>query len=120
MDLTAVTQWTHDLLSWIGFGTIVGLLAKALLPGKDPGGALATVLVGVFGSVLGAALIVYATGQRLSPISLLGFPAALVGTMLLFLCYRLLNARGLQDFTGALRGRKPRRRVSVVEEEVTQ
>ena len=57
MDLTLLSQWTHDLLSWIGFGTVVGLLGKAALPGKDPGGAVATVVLGILGSVIGAALI---------------------------------------------------------------
>ena len=117
MDLTVVTQWTHDLLRWIGFGTLVGLLAKALLPGRDPGGALATVLIGVLGSVIGAALVVYVTGQRISPISLLGFPAALAVTALILVTYRLLNGGRFQEFAAGLRLRKPRRRVSVVEEE---
>src|SRR3712207_2794919 len=67
MDLDILTQWTHDLLSWVGFGTIVGLLAKAILPGKDPGGALATVCIGVMGSIIGAALVVFFAGQRVSP-----------------------------------------------------
>ena len=34
----AVQQWTNDILVWIGFCTIVGLLAKAIMPGRDPGG----------------------------------------------------------------------------------
>ena len=65
----AVQQWTNDILVWVGFGTIVGLLAKATMPGRDPGGAVATLAMGVgyivmLGLVgIGAAAAV-ATGMR--------------------------------------------------------
>ncbi len=42
----------NDVLVWIGFGTIIGLLAKGIMPGRDPGGAIATVLMGIGGTVL--------------------------------------------------------------------
>ena len=48
MDLDLINQWMHYGLEWIGFGTLVGLIAKAVLPGKDGGGALATVLICVW------------------------------------------------------------------------
>ena len=35
-------QWANDLLVWVGFCTLVGLMAKAIMPGRDPGGAVAT------------------------------------------------------------------------------
>ncbi len=41
--------WGNLLLLWLGFGTIVGLVAKALMPGKDSGGPVATVLIGIVG-----------------------------------------------------------------------
>ena len=34
--------WANILLTWVGFGTLVGLLAKAIMPGRDPGGSIAT------------------------------------------------------------------------------
>ena len=43
----------NDVLVWIGFGTVIGLLAKGIMPGRDPGGAIATVLMGIGGTVLG-------------------------------------------------------------------
>jgi len=36
--------------AWVGFGTIVGLMAKAIMPGRDPGGAVATLSMGVGGT----------------------------------------------------------------------
>src|SRR4051812_10450765 len=43
------TEWAQYFLMWIGFGTLVGLVAKWLLPGKDPGGAFATLVIGIIG-----------------------------------------------------------------------
>ncbi|MFM8477723.1 MAG: GlsB/YeaQ/YmgE family stress response membrane protein, partial [Planctomycetaceae bacterium] len=43
----------NELLRWVGFGTLTGLAAKAILPGRDPGGAVSTMLTGIAGSVIG-------------------------------------------------------------------
>jgi uncharacterized membrane protein YeaQ/YmgE (transglycosylase-associated protein family) len=85
-----VSQWAHFVLIWVGFGTLVGLLAKMILPGKDPGGALATVVIGIVGSVIGAALLFFFSGVRVSPISPGGFALALAATTFLLVLYRLL------------------------------
>ncbi len=42
-----------EILSWIFFGLIVGVIAKLLVPGRDPGGIIVTILLGIVGSVLG-------------------------------------------------------------------
>ena len=52
---TDVQQLAHDLLAWVGYGTLVGLVAKAIMPGRDPGGAVATLAMGIGGSIIGAA-----------------------------------------------------------------
>jgi uncharacterized membrane protein YeaQ/YmgE (transglycosylase-associated protein family) len=44
------------LISWVLFGFIVGILAKLLMPGKDPGGCIVTTLIGIAGAVLGGML----------------------------------------------------------------
>ena len=41
------------ILGWIVFGLIVGVIAKLLMPGKDPGGIIVTMLLGIVGAVLG-------------------------------------------------------------------
>lgn len=43
----------NELLRWVGFGTLTGLAAKAIMPGRDPGGAVSTMLIGIGGSVIG-------------------------------------------------------------------
>ena len=93
----AAQQWVNVVLIWIGFGTFAGLLAKAVLPGRDPGGAMATLLIGIAGSALGLAFLSWLRPQvwgegRLNPISPLGFFAATVGAFILLIGYRLLAA----------------------------
>lgn len=113
---TIFSQWAHLLLVWIGFGTLVGLLAKAIFPGKDPGGALATVIIGILGSIIGAGVLVFFSEDlRITPISPVGFLVAIAGTGVLLAVYRLLNARGLNVTWPAWRSRR-RRRIAVVEE----
>jgi uncharacterized membrane protein YeaQ/YmgE (transglycosylase-associated protein family) len=101
---------------WVGFGAVVGLLSKAVLPGRDPGGTFATVFVGIIGSIIGAATLFFFSGQRVEPISLLGFVVAVAGAALLLVTYRLLNGRAFPKGMGRFwRTRRTRRRI-VVEE----
>jgi uncharacterized membrane protein YeaQ/YmgE (transglycosylase-associated protein family) len=84
-------QLIDQLLIWIGFGTIVGLLAKAIMPGRDPGGAVATLIMGIAGTVIGCAVLMYLTGgQRVSPITPLGFVVGTAGSFVILFFYRLL------------------------------
>ena len=63
-------QLVNDVLVWIGFGTVVGLLAKGIMPGRDPGGAIATVMMGIGGTIMGCGMVSYFNhGQRVVPIS---------------------------------------------------
>ena len=85
-------MWINDVFVWIGFGTVIGLLAKALMPGRDPGGAVATLAMGVGGTVIGCgtwSLIL--EGQRVTPISPIGFVVATAGAFSLLFFYRLLG-----------------------------
>jgi uncharacterized membrane protein YeaQ/YmgE (transglycosylase-associated protein family) len=87
-------QWANDILVWIGFGTLVGLLAKAIMPGRDPGGAFATLIMGIGGTVIGCGLVSYfLSGQRITPISPLGFGVATGGAFVILFFYRLLAGR---------------------------
>ncbi len=114
-------QWANDVLVWIGFGTLVGLVAKAVMPGRDPGGAIATVLMGIGGTIVGSGtLMFFWDGHRVTPISPAGFLVATGGAFILLFFYRLLSGRVIREagdgpgFAGApLR----RRRVAVIREE---
>ena len=82
----------HETLVWVGFGTLTGLAAKALMPGRDPGGAVGTMLMGIAGTVIGCgSLLFFHPAARVSPISGWGFLAATGGAFVLLLFYRILS-----------------------------
>jgi uncharacterized membrane protein YeaQ/YmgE (transglycosylase-associated protein family) len=72
-------------------GLIAGALAKLIMPGKDPGGIIVTMLLGIAGSVvagfLGRLLGLYAEGQAA------GFIASIIGAIILLAIYRVLTGR---------------------------
>jgi uncharacterized membrane protein YeaQ/YmgE (transglycosylase-associated protein family) len=80
-----------SILGWIIFGLIVGALAKLVMPGRDPGGILVTVALGIVGALLGGWL-----GRAIGlygPDEAAGFVMALIGALILLGLYRLLVAR---------------------------
>jgi uncharacterized membrane protein YeaQ/YmgE (transglycosylase-associated protein family) len=81
----------YHWLTWIVIGLIAGAIAKAITPGRDPGGCLVTIVLGVAGALLAGFL-----GQQLgwySPGEGAGFLAAIVGAVLLLVLYRLIARR---------------------------
>lgn len=77
------------ILSWILFGLIAGAIAKFVLPGKDPGGIILTMLIGIAGGLLGGWLgssVFSSTG--VSGFNLVSFAWAVGGTLLLLVAYR--------------------------------
>lgn len=95
LELTgAAREWAQLVLMWIGFGTLVGLAAKAIMPGRDPGGSVVTLLLGIVGTVIGcgvATLILH--GQTVTPISVIGFGVGTAGALILLAFYRMLSGR---------------------------
>jgi len=84
-------QWVIMVLIWLGFGTLVGLLVRALIPGREPGGAVGTLFVGITGSALGPLVLSrFFPPEEFNPISPLGFLAAVAAAFLLLIAYRLL------------------------------
>ena len=59
MDYDQLAAYANLALTWIGFGTVVGLAAKAVMPGRDPGGAIATVMMGIAGTLIGCTSLQY-------------------------------------------------------------
>jgi uncharacterized membrane protein YeaQ/YmgE (transglycosylase-associated protein family) len=82
---------TYGFLGWIIIGGLAGALAKWIMPGKDPGGCLVTVLLGIGGALLagfvGNAIGWYSQGQAG------GFIAATLGAILILWIYRILMRR---------------------------
>jgi uncharacterized membrane protein YeaQ/YmgE (transglycosylase-associated protein family) len=79
------------ILGWLLFGLIVGALAKFVMPGKDPGGIIVTIILGIVGAVvagfLGKMLGLYQEGEAA------GFIAAFLGAVLVLWIYRMVKSR---------------------------
>ena len=89
----AAQQWISVVLLWLGLGILTGLLAKALLPGREPAGAVGTLLIGMLGSVVGPlALSGLYGGRDFNPIGPLGILAAVGSAVVLLLGYRVMVA----------------------------
>lgn len=82
------------ILSWIVFGLIAGAIAKFILPGKDPGGILLTIVIGIVGGLLGGWLGSSVFGSTgVSGFNLMSFVWAVVGSLILLVIYRLIFNR---------------------------
>lgn len=81
----------YGILGWIVIGGLAGGIAKLLMPGKDPGGCIVTIILGIVGALvagwLGRAIGWYETNEGA------GFIAAIVGAFLLLLIYRVVAGR---------------------------
>ncbi len=82
---------SYGILGWIIIGGIAGGIAKLLMPGKDPGGCIITILLGIVGAFiagwLGQAVGWYDPGEGA------GFIAAIVGAFIILAIYRLVSGR---------------------------
>ncbi len=79
------------ILGWIVFGLIVGIVAKFLTPGRDPGGFIVTILIGIAGALIGGYLgRVLGLYRENDPV---GFVMAVVGAIVLLLLYRMVAGR---------------------------
>ena len=76
------------ILGWILFGLVVGIVAKFLMPGRDPGGIILTIVLGIVGAMLGGwlgrVLGLYREGEAA------GFIMAVVGAVVVLAIYRLV------------------------------
>lgn len=81
----------RGIIGWIVIGLIAGALGKFIMPGKDPGGIVVTILLGIAGALLagflGQALGLYAAGRAA------GLIAATIGAVILLFLYRLVMRR---------------------------
>jgi uncharacterized membrane protein YeaQ/YmgE (transglycosylase-associated protein family) len=79
------------ILSWILFGLVVGVIAKLLMPGRDPGGFIVTILLGIAGALIGGfvgrALGFYSENQGA------GWIMSILGAIILLALYRMMVRR---------------------------
>lgn len=82
---------TYGFFGWIVIGAVAGMLAKLIMPGRDPGGCIITILLGIAGALLagyiGNAIGWYRNGEAG------GFIAATLGAILILFIYRLIARR---------------------------
>jgi uncharacterized membrane protein YeaQ/YmgE (transglycosylase-associated protein family) len=90
------------IIGWIVFGLIAGLIAKAIMPGRDPGGAIITILLGIVGSVVGGFIgqAIFGVGRATNDVNDLSRPGflmslvlAVIGAIILLAIYRLIRGR---------------------------
>jgi uncharacterized membrane protein YeaQ/YmgE (transglycosylase-associated protein family) len=85
-----------SIIAWIVIGLLAGAIAKALMPGKDPGGIIVTMLIGVAGGLLGGFLgkVIFGVDSIDGFFDLSTWIAAIVGSVILLALYRLFTSRG--------------------------
>lgn len=79
-----------NFIGWILFGLVVGAIAKFLMPGRDPGGWIVTILLGIAGSFVGGFLATTLMGSQQQTAGWIG---SIIGAIVLLFIYRLMVGR---------------------------
>ncbi len=79
------------IISWIFLGLIAGVLAKFIMPGKDPGGCFVTVIIGIVGGMIGGFLGTFIGLGQITSFDLGGILIATAGAVLLLIIYRIVR-----------------------------
>jgi uncharacterized membrane protein YeaQ/YmgE (transglycosylase-associated protein family) len=79
------------ILGWILIGLVAGVLGKLIMPGRDPGGIIVTILIGIAGALL-AGFVAPSIGVDISS-TFRSYAAATLGAVILLAVYRLIMAR---------------------------
>jgi uncharacterized membrane protein YeaQ/YmgE (transglycosylase-associated protein family) len=79
------------VLSWILLGLVAGALAKFIMPGKDPGGCLVTIVIGVLGAVVAGFIGTLIGFGKIESFDLGGILLATIGALILLIIYRVVK-----------------------------
>ncbi|MFI7382806.1 GlsB/YeaQ/YmgE family stress response membrane protein [Streptomyces sp. NPDC049813] len=81
-----------SIIAWIVIGLLAGAIAKLLMPGKDPGGIIITMLIGIAGGLLGGWLgkVIFGVDSIDGFFDLSTWIAAVVGSLILLILYRVI------------------------------
>ena len=83
-----------DIIVWILLGLVAGAIAKALMPGNDPGGFIVTIIIGIVGALVGGFLWNVLSGNdSYGDFDIGGIVIAVLGAMLLLFIYRKVSDR---------------------------
>ncbi len=80
-----------NIISWALLGLVAGAIAKKLMPGKDPGGLVMTIIIGVAGAMVGGFLVQFLGWGPASGFNLYSIFVAIGGSMLLLWGYRKMK-----------------------------
>jgi uncharacterized membrane protein YeaQ/YmgE (transglycosylase-associated protein family) len=83
----------NGIIAWIVFGLIAGAIAKFLTPGRDPGGCIITIIIGVVGALLGGWIATLLGFGGISGFDVRSFVIAVLGSILLLFLWRMLSGR---------------------------
>lgn len=81
------------IISWIIMGLIVGALAKLIMPGKDPGGIIITILIGIAGAFLGGYIGSLVGLGQVTGFDFMSILLAIIGALILLFIYRLIKKK---------------------------
>jgi len=92
MELSAdALSWVNLILVWIGFGTVVGLVANLFLPAGNSSTFFSNLVIGITGSCAGpVAFVLFLKPQHFHPMSPIGFAVAVLASIILLVLYRCL------------------------------
>jgi uncharacterized membrane protein YeaQ/YmgE (transglycosylase-associated protein family) len=77
------------IISWIVVGLIAGILGKLIMPGRDPGGFLLTIVIGMIGALVGGLIVQLLGGTGLTGFSIWSILVATLGAIILLAIYRM-------------------------------
>ena len=83
------------ILTWIILGLIAGAIAKFLMPGRDPGGIIITIVIGIVGAVIGGFLATQLGFGDVSGLNLPSILISIVGAIILLIIYRMVAQRSV-------------------------
>lgn len=81
------------ILSWIVLGLIAGFLAKWIMPGKDPGGIIVTIVIGIVGAVIGGFVSTLVGFGSVSGLNIGSIVIAIIGSLILLAIWRAIKSR---------------------------
>jgi len=81
------------IISWIVVGLIAGVLGKLIMPGRDPGGFIVTILIGMAGAVVGGFVVGLLGGTGATGFNIWSILVATLGAIILLALYRLIAGR---------------------------
>jgi uncharacterized membrane protein YeaQ/YmgE (transglycosylase-associated protein family) len=84
------------ILLWIVFGLIAGVLAKFIMPGRDPGGIIVTILLGIVGAVVGGFLGTAMGFGTVTGFDIRSLAVAIGGALVLLIGYRLVARSAME------------------------